>query len=260
VDVVDGAAAADTAPPDAPADGVNDGLRSPLTADVPFSAEATEAAEVAESAESAASVAVPVFWLVSQPLSPELIACRLPCRSLLGPLSPVAPDEPAARPLALPIVSAGSGTSVLDPASVVFSSAVSAVSAVAAVSADAVFADAAGAAASPDFVVSSESPEAAVSPEEEESPLAPPVRRGAPERDFPVLVRDDDMMPLSTIVSVASPSGSTFRLGGAMMSGGWVVRPASSTPSSLVLNGAPMYLCVDTIRDPFTIETQLPPE
>jgi hypothetical protein len=255
VDVVDGAAAADTAPPDAPADGVNDGLRSPLTADVPFSAEATEAAEVAESAESAASVAVPVFWLVSQSLFPELIVCRLPCRSLLGPLSPVAPEEPAARPFALPIVSAGSGTSVLDPASVVFSSAVSAVSA------GAVFADAADAAASSDFVVSPESPEVAVSPEEEEeSPLAPPVRRGAPERDFPVLVRDDDMMPLSTIVSVASPSGSTFRLGGAMMSGGWVVRPASSTPSSLVLNGAPMYLCVDTIRDPFTIETQLPPE
>lgn len=246
------AAPADAAPADAPADGVNDGLRSALTADIPFSAEATEAVEVAESAESAASVAVPVFWLVSQSLFPELIVCRLPCRSLLGPLSPVAPEEPAARPFALPIVSAGSGTSVLDPASVVFSSAVSA---------GAVFADAADAAASSDFVVSPESPEVAVSPEEEEeSPLAPPVRRGAPERDFPVLVRDDDMMPLSTIVSVASPSGSTFRPGGAMMSGGWVVRPASSTPSSLVLNGPPMYLCVDTIRDPFTFETQLPPE
>ena len=103
---------------DAVADGVNDGLRSLLAADVPFSAEATESAEVAESAESAAGAAS-VCWLVSQPLSPELIVCRLPCRSLPRPLAPADPDESADRPFALPIVSAGSGTSVLDPASVV---------------------------------------------------------------------------------------------------------------------------------------------
>jgi hypothetical protein len=84
----------------------------------------------------------------------------------------------------LPIVSAGSGTVVLDPASAVSSSAV------------------------------------AASPEEEDSPLVPPTRFDAPERELPVLARDDDMMPLLTMVSVASPSGSAFRLGGAMMSGG----------------------------------------
>jgi hypothetical protein len=89
----------------------------------------------------------------------------------------------------LPIVSAGSGTAVLDPASAVSSSAVAAGVTVA---------------ASP----------------EEESPLVPPTRFDAPERELPVLARDDDMMPLSTMVSVASPSGSAFRLGGAMMSGG----------------------------------------
>jgi hypothetical protein len=205
VDVVGDAAEADAVPVDAAADGVNAGLRPPLTADVPFSAEATESADSADSASGAASVC----WLVSQLLSPELIACRLPCRSLPRPLAPEDPDESADRPFALPIVSAGSGTSVLDPASVVPSSGV--------------FADASStevAATSPEVVVSTESSEGAVSPEAEESPLAPPDRRDAPERELPVLVRDDDMMPLSTIVSEASPSGSTFRLGGAMMSGG----------------------------------------
>ena len=93
-------------------------------------------------------------------------------------------------PFPLPIVSAGSGTVVLDPASVVSSSAIAAGVAVAA------------------------------SPEEEDSPLVPPTRFDAPERGLPVLVRGGDMMPLSTIVSVASPSGSAFRFGGAMMSGG----------------------------------------
>jgi hypothetical protein len=120
-------------------------------------------------------------------------------------LFPVDADESADRPLALPIVSAGSGTSVPDVARVI-SSASSAESAEPAVSLEA--------------AVFSESTEAAVSPAEEESPLAPPDRRDAPERELPVLARDDDMMPLSTIVSVASPSGSAFRLGGAMMRGG----------------------------------------
>jgi len=208
VGVVGDAAAADAVPVDAAADGVNAGLRPLLTADVPFSAEAAESAEVAESAESA-SGAAPVCWLVSQPLSPELIVCRLPCRSLPRPLAPADPDESADRPLALPIVSAGSGTSVLDPASFAPASAVSA---------DASSTEAA--ATSPEVAVFTESSDGAVSPEAEESPLAPPDRRDAPERELPVLVRDDDMMPLSTIVSEASPSGSTFRLGGAMMSGG----------------------------------------
>jgi hypothetical protein len=201
VGVVGDAAEADAVPVDAAADGVNAGLRPLLTADVPFSAEAAESAEVAESAESA-SGAASVCWLVSQLLSPELIVCRLPCRSLPRPLAPADPDESADRPFVLPIVAAGSGTSVLDPASVVSSSAVSAD------------------ATSPEVAVSPESSEVAVSPEAEESPLAPPDRRAAPERELPVLVRGDDMMPLSTIVSEASPSGSTFRLGGAMMSGG----------------------------------------
>jgi hypothetical protein len=202
VGVVGDAAEADPVPVDEAADGVNAGLRPLLTADVPFSA------EVAESAESA-SGAVSVCWLVSQLLSPELIVCRLPCRSLPRPLAPADPDESADRPFALPIVSAGSGTSVLDPASVVSSSAV--------------FADASSpevVATSPEVAVSPESSEVVVSPEAEESPLALPDRRDAPERELPVLVRDDDIMPLSTIVSEASPSGSTFRLGGAMMSGG----------------------------------------
>jgi hypothetical protein len=215
VDVVGDAVAAGAAPADASADGVNDGLRPLLPADVPFSAEAAESAEVAgaaevvgaaEVAESAESASAAAFWLDSQ-LSPELIVCRLPCRSPPCPLFPPAgPDESADRPFALPMVSAGSGTSVLDPAFVVSSSATSV--------------ESAEVAASPEVSVPAESPEVAVSPEEEESPLAPPDRRDAPERELPVLVRDDDMMPLSTIVSVASPSGSAFRLGGAMMSDG----------------------------------------
>lgn len=196
------AAEADAVPVDASADGVNAGLRPLLTADVPFSAEATESAESASGTAS-------VCWLVSQLLSPELIACRLPCRSLPRPLAPEDPDESADRPFALPIVSAGSGTSVLDPAPVVPLSAVSADGLSTGV-----------AATSPEVAVSTESSAGAVSPEAEESPLAPPDRRDAPERELPVLIRDDDMMPLSTIVSEASPSGSTFRLGGAMMSGG----------------------------------------
>jgi hypothetical protein len=97
-------------------------------------------------------------------------------------------DEPVDHPVPLPIVSAGSATEVFDPASAVSSSAVAADVSVA---------------ASP----------------EEDSPFVPPTRCDAPERELPVLNRDD-MMPLSTIVSVASPSGSAFRLGGAMMSGG----------------------------------------
>ena len=185
-------AAVDAAEAGADAEGVNDGLKSFLTAEVPFAAEAAGAAEVAEPTESADS-AVLVFRSVSEVLSPEVIACRLPCRSLLRPLSPVEPDELVDGPFLLPTVSAGSGAVVLDPASAVSSLAVAATSATAAV---------------------------AASPEAEESPLARPARCDAPERDLPVPVRDDDMTPLSTIVSAASPSGSTFRLGGAMMSGG----------------------------------------
>jgi hypothetical protein len=187
VDVV--GAAVDAAEAGAAAEGVNEGLKSLLTAEVPFAAEAAGAAEVAEPTESADS-AVLVLWSASEALSPEVIACRLPCRSLLRPLSPVEPDESVDGPFLLPTVSAGSGAVALDPASAVSSLAVAATDAVAS------------------------------SPEAEESPLAPPARCDAPECDLPVPVRDGDMIPLSTIVSVASPSGSAFRLGGAMMSGG----------------------------------------
>jgi hypothetical protein len=89
----------------------------------------------------------------------------------------------------LPTVSAGSGAAVLNPASAASSSALSAGAAVEA------------------------------SPEEEESPLASPGHGDASDRELPVRFHDDDMMPLSTITSSASPSGSVFRLGDAMMSG-----------------------------------------
>jgi hypothetical protein len=190
VDVVAAAGAAvGAAAADVPADGVNDGL----PADVPFDVEATAVSGSARSAGSAVSVSASSLS-ASQVLSAEVIACRLPCRSLLRPLSPVElspvePAESADRPLPLPIVSAGSGAVALDPASALSSPVVAADAAVAA------------------------------SPVEEESPLAP-TRCDAPEREFPVLARDGDMMPLSTNVSAASPSGSAFRLAGAMMSGG----------------------------------------
>ena len=190
-------------------DGVNDGLRSLLTTGLPFAADAAESAESADSAIS-------VFLSATQVLSPEVIVFRLPCRSLLRSLSPVEPDETVGRSLALPIVSAGNGAVALGPASFASSSA------------------AAGGFA------------AAASPEAVEFPFEP-ARCDAPERELSVLARDDDMMPLSTIASAAFPSGSALRFGGAMMSGGGVVCPASSTPSSLVLTGAPMYLFVDTI-------------
>jgi len=225
--------AADTALVDPDADGMNEGLRSLLAADVPFSAEAAgaldaEAEEVADASDDSAS---PFFCSVSQLLSPELIACRLPCRSLLRPLSPADSDEldePADRPLGLPMVSAGSGTVVLDPAA-------SSLSFLPSSRRPSTFSEAAGAsstgasavavATSPGVAPSLESPEeeVAVSPEEEEeeeSPLASLTRRDAADRELPALVRDDDMMPLSTIASAVSPSGSAFRLGGAMMSGG----------------------------------------
>jgi len=178
------------------------GLRSLVAAGVPFSAEAVESAEALESVEVAESAvsAGAVFRSASRLLSPEVIVCRLPCRSLLRLLFPAEPDEPVDRPFALPIVSAGSGTALLVPACVVSSSPAPADAAVA---------------------VSAESEEGE-SPElkEEERPLAPLPRCDAPERELSALVRDDDMMPLSTMVSVASPSGSAVRLGGAMMSGG----------------------------------------
>jgi hypothetical protein len=175
---------------------LNDGLRSLEATGVPFSAEAAESAETGESAVSA----VAVFRSASRVLSsPEVIVCRLPCRSLLRPLSPAEPDKPVDRLFALPIVSAGSGTAVLDPAWV--SSSTFPADAMVAMSAES---------------EEVESPEL----EEEELPLAPLPRCDAPERELPALVGDDDMMSLSAMVSAASPSGSAVRLGGAMMSGG----------------------------------------
>jgi hypothetical protein len=184
---LDGAAAAGAA--GVAAVGVNDGVRSSLAGDVLFAAGAAGAGTVAASADSAGS-AVSVFRSATQVLSPELMVFRLPCRSLLRPLSPVALDESADCPFVLRIVSAGSGTLVLDPASVVSSPVV-----------------ASGVAAS-------------VSPEVAEFPLASAARFDAPERELSLPVRDDDMMPLSTIGSAASSSGSAIRSGGAMMSGG----------------------------------------
>ena len=214
-------------------------------ADAPAAADVVPADAGMGRAESAGS-AVSGCWPVSQSLSPELIVCRLPRPWLPRPVSPGDPDEPTVRPFALPIVSAGSGTLLVDSASTASSSTVcSTTGSLIAVplalaspatgssttgsstkgssTADAVSAAAAVATLS-DVTVSSASSEVAVSPEEpeeEESPLlAPSTGRDAPERELPALFRDDDITPLSTIVSVVSPTGSTFRLGGAMMSGG----------------------------------------
>jgi len=87
------------------------------------------------------------------------------------------------RAFTFPTVSAGSGAAVADPLSAAASATVA------------------------------DSPAAA-------SPLAPPSRWLEAERDDPALVRDDDMMPLSTTASVAFPSGSASRPRGAMMSDG----------------------------------------
>ena len=165
-----------------------------------------EAVDVAEAAASAVSADVLGVLSDRQLLSPGLTVCQLPCESLLRPVSPVDADEPAERPFDLPMVSAGSGTAVLGPAFGLSSVAASSASA--------------DVAASAEVAASTESIEVSVSPEEEEFPLLPPDGRDTAERELPVLVRDDDMMPLSTTVSVASPSGSAFRLGGAMISGG----------------------------------------
>jgi hypothetical protein len=67
-----------------------------------------------------------------------------------------------------------------------------------------------------------------------------PGRSPAPERELPVLAREDDMVPLSTTASTDSPSGSTSGPDGAVMTGACAIRPASSTPSSSVLTGAPL--------------------
>ena len=88
--------------------GVNDGLRSLLVAGATSSALGDEAAES-------------VFF------SPEVMVCRLPCRPLPCPLSE--PEEPEGRAFALPMISAGSGTVVLAPVSVVSSAAVPAATA-----------------------------------------------------------------------------------------------------------------------------------
>jgi hypothetical protein len=59
------------------------------------------------------------------------------------------------------------------------------------------------------------------------------------DRDVPDRARDEDMVPLSSIVSAVSASGSTSWPDGATITDGSVARPASSTPSSSVPNGAP---------------------
>jgi len=64
----------------------------------------------------------------------------------------------------------------------------------------------------------------------------------AAPRPLSELVRDEDIALLSTTAFAVSPSGSAFWPGGATIRGGSVARPASSTPSSLVPIGAPLYL------------------
>jgi hypothetical protein len=59
------------------------------------------------------------------------------------------------------------------------------------------------------------------------------------DRDVPDRARDEDMVPLSSIVSAVSAPGSTSWPDGATITDGSVARPASSTPSSSVPNGAP---------------------
>jgi hypothetical protein len=59
------------------------------------------------------------------------------------------------------------------------------------------------------------------------------------DRDVPDRVRDEDMVPLSSMDSAVSASGSTSCPDGATITDGSVARPASSTPSSSVPNGAP---------------------
>jgi len=167
-------------------------------------------------------------------LSPEVIASRPPCGPLSSP-SLVASPEADGRTLTLPTVSAGSGTAVLAPAAVV-----SFTTGSASVEAEAL------AGVSPEVGALSE--DFPPDPFDVE-PLDPLLRCAAPERELPVLDRDGDMMPLSLTVSAAASSGSAFRTGGAMISGGWVDRPASSTPSSSVLTGAPMYLLSLTLSE-----------
>ena len=208
--------------------GVNDALRPLVPADV------------------ASSLAEAAFFAAASVLSPDVIACWPPCDPLSSPLL-VASPEADRRTLNLPTVSAGSGTAELAPASVG-----SITTGSASVAAEA---------------RAAESPAAGVLPEDFPidpfdfdllDPLTPLFCCVASERGLPVLVRDGDMMPLSLTVSAAASSGSAIGTGGAMISGGWVDRPASSTPSSSVLTGAPMYVFVDTIREHRKLQTLLP--
>jgi hypothetical protein len=62
-----------------------------------------------------------------------------------------------------------------------------------------------------------------------------------PERELPVLVRDDDIDPLSTTEFAASTSGSASRTADDIMNELCVV-DASSTPSSSLPTSAPLHL------------------
>jgi hypothetical protein len=218
----------------ADAAGVNDGLRPLFTAGA---ASGAAGADCADGPGCAVSVAVAVAGSANQALLSGVIVCRLACRPLSCPLSAVPPATGCAeRAFGLAIVSAGSGTAVPAPGS------------------------GESCPVLPRSVLPRSVLPASVLPASAEEPLLAPLARCAvPERELPDLVRDDDMMLLSTTASVASPSGSASRPGGARMRGGCVARPASSTPSSSVLTGAPLYLFVDTIRELPRLQTPLPP-
>lgn len=204
-------------------EGVKEGLRSSLAADGPPSS--------AVSSDAGAGCTVCVRPANQVPF-PEVIVCRSPCSWPSSAVSAAAafglPDVPAgdfstgdlSADGDLPTVSAGSGTELSDP----LSEALPALTAGSAL--------AAGSLAG--------------------LPLAPG-RSSAPERELPVLARDDDMMPLSTTASADSPSGSTSGPDGAVMSGACVIRPASSTPSSSVLTDAPLcrFLTLSESRPKF---------
>ena len=152
---------------------------------------------------------------------PEVIVSRPPCSWPSSAVSAAAAfGLPDVPADDLPTVSAGSGTELCDPSS------------------EARPASAAG-------------PLAGL--------LLAPTRSPAPERELPVLARDDDMVPLSTTASADSPSGSTSGPDGAAMSGPCVARPASSTPSSSVLTDAPLCRFLTLSESRPKLQTLLPP-
>ncbi len=242
---------APTAPPPAPEEPVPEEPGAPPTAlpgagEPPFASEPAFAGEPLADGESAfaaaranqlfvAAIACLTAW---RPLSSTLFGpVKLPARPVDGGDSlAVSPAADAAcdgsvsaalplEPLGLPISSAGNGTGAWR-----------------------------GAGASSESAGSAKSTESAESTESAAAGLPSPSRPAAcgsgrdvpdpaaADREVPGPVRDEDMNPFSVIVSAVSVSGSISRPGGTTITEGSVARPASSTPSSSVPNGAPSYL------------------